>query len=140
MVGSCSAICRHGGTACERVTRAAVAASFCVSLLTAFRCAFRERHATSSHLLECMSVSTCYFAEVNATLATAVVVWFLSGFAASQVRLEDMDYVEELETYYYPCPCGDRFQITLDELIDGEEIGRCPSCSLVIHVLYDALP
>ena len=29
-----------------------------------------------------------------------------------EVEIEDMEYDEETETYYYPCPCGDRFQIT----------------------------
>lgn len=58
----------------------------------------------------------------------------------AEVALEAMDYDEALETYFWPCPCGDRFQITLDELLDGEELGRCPSCSLVIHVLYDGVP
>jgi diphthamide biosynthesis protein 3 len=23
-----------------------------------------------------------------------------------------MEYDEDTETYYYPCPCGDRFEIT----------------------------
>ena len=29
-----------------------------------------------------------------------------------EVEIEDMEYDEESETYYYPCPCGDRFQIS----------------------------
>jgi hypothetical protein len=29
-----------------------------------------------------------------------------------EVEIEDMEYDEETETYYYPCPCGDRFEIT----------------------------
>ena len=29
-----------------------------------------------------------------------------------EIEIEDMEYDEETETYYYPCPCGDRFQIT----------------------------
>ena len=29
-----------------------------------------------------------------------------------EIEIEDMEYDEEDETYYYPCPCGDRFQIT----------------------------
>ena len=53
------------------------------------------------------------------------------------VRIEDMEFVEEDDAYYYPCPCGDRFVITVDELFDGEEIAQCPSCSLRIKVLYD---
>jgi len=53
------------------------------------------------------------------------------------VRIEDMEFVEKDDAYYYPCPCGDRFLITVDELFDGEEIAHCPSCSLRIKVLYD---
>jgi diphthamide biosynthesis protein 3 len=53
-----------------------------------------------------------------------------------EVDITDMEYDEENEMYTYPCPCGDKFQISTDEILDGEEIGRCPSCSLIIHVIY----
>lgn len=29
-----------------------------------------------------------------------------------EVEIEDFEYDEEEEIYYYPCPCGDRFQIS----------------------------
>lgn len=29
-----------------------------------------------------------------------------------EVEIEDMEYDEETENYYYPCPCGDKFQIS----------------------------
>lgn len=29
-----------------------------------------------------------------------------------EVEIEDFEYDEEIETYFYPCPCGDQFQIT----------------------------
>ena len=29
-----------------------------------------------------------------------------------EVEIEDFEYDEETETYYYPCPCGDQFEIT----------------------------
>ena len=29
-----------------------------------------------------------------------------------EVEIEDMEYDEETESYYYPCPCGDKFQIS----------------------------
>ena len=29
-----------------------------------------------------------------------------------EIEIEDMEYDEEEETYYYPCPCGDKFEIT----------------------------
>ena len=54
-----------------------------------------------------------------------------------EVEIEDMDYDEELEMYFYPCPCGDRFQISKEDLEDGERVADCPSCSLLIKVIYD---
>ncbi|KAI8467647.1 MAG: hypothetical protein J3K34DRAFT_429761 [Monoraphidium minutum] len=54
-----------------------------------------------------------------------------------EVEIEDMAWSEELKAYTYQCPCGDLFQITQDELRAGEEIARCPSCSLFITVVYN---
>ncbi|KAK9886661.1 hypothetical protein WA026_017581 [Henosepilachna vigintioctopunctata] len=54
-----------------------------------------------------------------------------------EIEIEDFEFDEEEEIYYYPCPCGDRFQISKEELIAGEEIATCPSCSLVVKVIYD---
>lgn len=54
-----------------------------------------------------------------------------------EVEIEDFEYDEDEGIYYYPCPCGDQFQISLAELACGEEEVTCPSCSLVIKVIYD---
>jgi diphthamide biosynthesis protein 3 len=78
-----------------------------------------------------------------------------------EVEIEDMVFDEAKSAYFYPCPCGDKFVITLvtslfffsictyvainpyltslsqDDLMDGEEVARCPSCSLIIRVIYD---
>lgn len=54
-----------------------------------------------------------------------------------EVEIEDFEYDEDEEMYYYPCPCGDQFQISKADLINGEEDATCPSCSLVIKVIYD---
>ncbi|CAH3039430.1 unnamed protein product [Porites evermanni] len=54
-----------------------------------------------------------------------------------EVEIEDFEYDEESETYFYPCPCGDQFQITKEELENGEDVARCPSCSLIVRVIYD---
>lgn len=56
-----------------------------------------------------------------------------------EVEIEDMTYDPILQIYHYPCPCGDRFEIGLADLLDGEEIGVCPSCSLMIKVIYDVV-
>jgi len=54
-----------------------------------------------------------------------------------EVEIEDMDFKEEEGIFYFPCPCGDKFQISLAQLLEGEEVARCPSCSLIIRVIYD---
>nr|VDD35643.1 unnamed protein product [Brassica oleracea] len=53
------------------------------------------------------------------------------------VEIEDMEWNEEIQAYTYPCPCGDLFQITKEDLRLGEEIANCPSCSLYITVIYN---
>lgn len=54
-----------------------------------------------------------------------------------EIEIEDMDYKKEDKTFYYPCPCGDKFFITLDDLQNGEDVAKCPSCSLKIRIIYD---
>ena len=54
-----------------------------------------------------------------------------------EVEIEDMVYDEILTIFHYPCPCGDRFEIALGDLQDGEDIAVCPSCSLMIKVIFD---
>ena len=49
-----------------------------------------------------------------------------------------MTYDSTLQVYHYPCPCGDRFEISIDDLRDQEtDIAVCPSCSLQIRVIYE---
>jgi diphthamide biosynthesis protein 3 len=50
-----------------------------------------------------------------------------------EIEIEDMEYIEEEEIYYFPCPCGDKFQISRNDLVNGDEIAHCPSCSLIIR-------
>ncbi|KAK4827765.1 hypothetical protein QYF61_021236 [Mycteria americana] len=54
-----------------------------------------------------------------------------------EVEIEDFEYDEETQTYSYPCPCGDRFLITREDLENGEDVATCPSCSLILRVIYD---
>ncbi|KAG5992565.1 Diphthamide biosynthesis protein 3 [Claviceps lovelessii] len=54
-----------------------------------------------------------------------------------EIEIEDMTFDETLQLYHYPCPCGDRFQIALDDLRDEQDIAVCPSCSLMIRVIFD---
>ena len=54
-----------------------------------------------------------------------------------EIELEDFEYNEEEQIYYFPCPCGDKFQISKEDLVNGDEIAHCPSCSLILRVIYD---
>lgn len=54
-----------------------------------------------------------------------------------EVEIEDMHWNEEELAYTYPCPCGDKFSIDLEELYDGEEVASCPSCTLRIRVIFE---
>ncbi|XP_068458128.1 diphthamide biosynthesis protein 3 [Clinocottus analis] len=54
-----------------------------------------------------------------------------------EVEIEDFEYDEDSETYTFPCPCGDKFTISKEELQSGEDVATCPSCSLIVRVVYD---
>lgn len=56
-----------------------------------------------------------------------------------EVEIEDFTWDSTLQIYHYPCPCGDRFEIGLADLQDGEDIAVCPSCSLMVRVIFDAV-
>ncbi|CCM00555.1 uncharacterized protein FIBRA_02589 [Fibroporia radiculosa] len=61
------------------------------------------------------------------------------GAYYDEVEIEDMAWDEDKRIYHYPCPCGDRFEISRKQLANYEDIATCPSCSLVIRVIYDPL-
>ena len=62
-----------------------------------------------------------------------------------EIEIDDLEFVEEMEEdgetikniFFYPCPCGDKFRITLDQLKKGEKIAECPSCSLKIEIIFE---
>lgn len=54
-----------------------------------------------------------------------------------EIEIEDMTFDPKTQTYSYPCPCGDKFKISLEDLWDGEDIADCQSCTLFIQVIYD---
>ncbi|KAJ7302072.1 zf-CSL-domain-containing protein [Mycena albidolilacea] len=61
------------------------------------------------------------------------------GAYYDEIEIEDMAWDEAKGVYHYPCPCGDRFEITRRQLADCEDIATCPSCSLIIRVIFDPL-
>jgi diphthamide biosynthesis protein 3 len=54
-----------------------------------------------------------------------------------EIEIEDCFYDPTLQIYHHPCPCGDRFEISIADMRDGEDIARCPSCSLMIRIIFD---
>lgn len=54
-----------------------------------------------------------------------------------EVDIRDFKFNEESRMFHYPCPCGDNFEISLEDLRNGEIVARCPSCSLVICAVYE---
>ena len=52
-----------------------------------------------------------------------------------EIEIEDFEWDGKFFTY--PCPCGDEFQITMEDLENDEDIATCPSCSLIVRVIYD---
>lgn len=56
-----------------------------------------------------------------------------------EIELEDLTFHPSTALYTYPCPCGDQFEISLPDLRAGEDIAVCPSCSLMIRVIFEAV-
>ena len=77
--------------------------------------------------------SSLYFSPTTATAATGTMSFY------DEIEIEDMTYHEATTLYTYPCPCGDQFEISLCDLRDGEEVAVCPSCSLTIKVIFEAV-
>lgn len=60
-----------------------------------------------------------------------------SSSVYDEIEIEDMEYDSKEEMYSYPCPCGDTFYIYLEDLHDGDNIAKCPSCTLTIRIIYE---
>ena len=101
-----------------------------------------------------------HFLQLHASLPK------LNGFKDDEVEIEDMTWDEQASVYHWPCPCGDRFEITRvnitrlggavqarylvlvearkadfsmfqPQLAEGYDVGQCPSCSLLIRIIFD---
>ncbi|KII84848.1 hypothetical protein PLICRDRAFT_117435 [Plicaturopsis crispa FD-325 SS-3] len=59
------------------------------------------------------------------------------GAYYDEIEIEDFAWDDVAQVFHYPCPCGDRFQISRQQLAAGEDVAICPSCSLVVRVVYD---
>lgn len=59
------------------------------------------------------------------------------GAYYDEIEIEDMDWDEAKGVFHFPCPCGDRFEISRTQLANYEDVATCPGCSLIIRVVYD---
>lgn len=53
-----------------------------------------------------------------------------------EVPLAELTYDAEFKRLQYPCPCGDLFEMALEDLLMGKDIAQCPTCSLTVKVLF----
>ncbi len=54
-----------------------------------------------------------------------------------EIDILDFKFHPETQQFTYPCPCGDLFIITLEDLKNSETVARCVSCSLIVMVVYE---
>ncbi len=56
-----------------------------------------------------------------------------------EIEVRDMEFVKDEKGAFfeYPCPCGDVFRISLEDMInDDEDVARCDTCGIIIKVIY----
>ncbi|WUR03388.1 DPH3-like protein [Vairimorpha necatrix] len=54
-----------------------------------------------------------------------------------EVDIKDFSYDPKTQRLTYPCPCGDLFEIYKEDLLNHEDVARCPSCSLIVKIVYE---
>lgn len=56
----------------------------------------------------------------------------------AEIDIEDMEFDEDDKIFTYPCPCGDRFEVSIDDLLEKTtDIATCPNCGLEIQVIFE---
>jgi diphthamide biosynthesis protein 3 len=85
----------------------------------------------------CISWSTTFTDELAVDIHQSTGFSHIMGAYYDEIEIEDMAWDDVKSVYHYPCPCGDRFEISRKQLANCEDIATCPSCSLIIRVVYD---
>ena len=78
----------------------------------------------------------CYVSRQNSCAAPRSTHSLMVNYY-DEVEIEDFSWDPVAQLFHYPCPCGDRFEISKAQLRDGEDVAICPSCSLIVRVVYD---
>ncbi|KAG5499716.1 hypothetical protein JIQ42_05197 [Leishmania sp. Namibia] len=58
----------------------------------------------------------------------------MEEFHYEEVQLSEMTLEDGM--LRFPCPCGDLFELLLQDFIAGRDVAQCPTCSLTIKVLF----
>lgn len=58
----------------------------------------------------------------------------MEEFHYEEVQLSEMTLEDGV--LRFPCPCGDLFELLLEDFISGSDVAQCPTCSLTIKVLF----
>ncbi|CAJ1027437.1 CSL zinc finger containing protein, putative [Leishmania lindenbergi] len=58
----------------------------------------------------------------------------MEEFHYEEVQLSEMTLEDGV--LRFPCPCGDLFELLLEDFFAGNDVAQCPTCSLTIKVLF----
>ncbi|KAG5502320.1 hypothetical protein GH5_05295 [Leishmania sp. Ghana 2012 LV757] len=58
----------------------------------------------------------------------------MEEFHYEEVQLSEMTLEDGM--LRFPCPCGDLFELLLQDFIAGSDVAQCPTCSLTIKVIF----
>ncbi|KAK7197700.1 CSL zinc finger containing protein [Novymonas esmeraldas] len=58
----------------------------------------------------------------------------MEEFHYEEVQLSEMTLEDGV--LRFPCPCGDLFELLLEDFIAGNDVAQCPTCSLTVKVLF----
>lgn len=97
---------------------AAVSACFwryCAIRWTSVELPYYELHHTAETILRDVMTarhSTRRSAVRDVEPTASLTFWIKMSVFHDEIEIEDFEYDEDTETYYFPCPCGDKFAIT----------------------------
>lgn len=58
----------------------------------------------------------------------------MDEFHYEEVQLSEM--MVDGDVLRFPCPCGDLFELSIEDFFSGVDVAQCPTCSLTIKVLF----
>lgn len=58
----------------------------------------------------------------------------MDTFHYEEVHVSEM--IIQDDKLIYPCPCGDVFELSVEDFKNGTDVAQCPTCSLTIKIVY----